>query len=461
MSLRFRLTAISVLLVGLGLLIASFATHYELKASLIDRLDQQLADAQDSGFEALFRPGPDSQRAIRPDAYLALYLPDGTLLHGRVPVGKRTLPEFMHTAPTGLSTQDGYRVQVTHPGPPGSQAKLVIAFPLSDVNSTLSRLARLEVLAGLLVMIAVAVLALIAVRAALRPLGRIEETAGAIAAGDLTRRVEEDSRTEVGRLGRALNEMLAQIEHAFHEREESERRLRRFIADASHELRTPLTSVRGYAELFRRGAADRPADLEMAMRRIEDDAARMGLLVDDLLLLARLDQGRPLERDQVDLAAVARELVEDSRLLHPEWPVALHGDAAAVIAGDELRLRQAIGNLLANARAHCAEGTPIDVTVADGEDGVTVSVADHGPGIAPEDAERVFERFFRADPSRARASGGSGLGLSIVQSIALAHGGSATVESAVGEGSTFRLVIPRVRELPSAAEPLVLPEAQR
>jgi two-component system OmpR family sensor kinase len=460
-SLRFRLTAISVLLVGLGLLAASVATHYELKASLIDRLDQQLTDAQGAALRSL-SGDPDSQRAIQPDAYVALYSGDGRLVRARVPVDSpRTLPSWVHTAPSGMSTRSGYRVSVTDAGPPGFDGKLVVAYPLSDVNSTLSRLGKLEVLAGILVLVAVGVLAGIAVKAALRPLERIEETAGAIAAGDLTRRVEEDTRTEVGRLGRALNEMLAQIERAFNEREESERRLRRFIADASHELRTPLTSVRGYAELFRRGAAERPADLEMAMRRIEDDAARMGLLVDDLLLLARLDQGRPLEREQVDLAAVARELVEDSRLLHPAWPVELHGDAAAVVAGDELRLRQAIGNLLANARAHCPEGTAIEVTVTDGEGGVAVAVADHGPGIAPEHAERVFERFFRADPSRARASGGSGLGLSIVQSIAVAHGGSASVESTVGEGSTFTLTVPRARGLAAATEPLALPEAQR
>ena len=238
-------------------------------------------------------------------------------------------------------------------------ATLVIAVPLDDVHSTVQRLTMIELLVGAIALVAVGVLALILVRVGLRPLGRIEQTAGAIAAGDLSQRVENsDPRTEVGRLGGALNEMLAQIERAFAERERSENRLRRFVADASHELRTPLTSVRGYAELFRRGASDRPEDLRVVMRRIEDEAARMGVLVEDMLLLARLDQGRPLEREPVDLGAIAADLADDARMLHPDWPVELRVDGETIVTGDELRLRQALGNLLANARAHTPAGHP-------------------------------------------------------------------------------------------------------
>jgi two-component system OmpR family sensor kinase len=237
--------------------------------------------------------------------------------------------------------------------------------------------------------------------------------------------------------------MLAQIEQAFREREASEDRLRRFVADAGHELRTPLTSVRGYAELFRHGADQRPDDLALAMRRIEEEASRMGVLVDDLLLLARLDQGRPLEREPVDLRHVTGDLVTDAQRLHPEWPLEFDeaGDPL-VVTGDDLRLHQAIGNLLANCRAHTPAGTALTVRLSSRDAMAVVEVADKGPGIDPEIAGRVFERFVRADDSRARASGGSGLGLAIVSSIVEAHGGRVELDTEVGKGSTFRLLIP-------------------
>ncbi len=236
--------------------------------------------------------------------------------------------------------------------------------------------------------------------------------------------------------------MLTRIEESFAERRETERRLRQFVADASHELQTPLTSVRGYAELFRRGAAQRPDDLATAMGRIEAEATRMGVLVDDLLLLARLDQGRPMDAAPVDLTALVGDLVADARAVEPDRPIALEAGAPVTVHGDDLRLRQVVGNLLSNARAHTPPGTPVTVRtlVRNGE--AVVEVADRGPGLPSEHAARVFERFFRADPSRARASGGSGLGLSIVSSIAEAHGGRAEVESAPGEGALFRVVLP-------------------
>ena len=255
---------------------------------------------------------------------------------------------------------------------------------------------------------------------------------------------EADPRTEVGSLGRSLNAMLAQIEQAFDERRRSEQRLRRFVADASHELRTPLTSVRGFAELFRRGAAERPDDLALVMARIEAEAERMGVLVEDLLLLARLDSGRPLDVVEIDPATIVAELAEDALLLHPQRPLALHADGDCRVQGDPLRLRQAVVNLLANARQHTPEGTPIDLAVERRGDDVVIEVADRGPGLGDAADGRLFERFYRADPSRARASGGAGLGLSITAAILEAHGGSVEAANREGGGAVFRLVLPAV-----------------
>jgi len=236
--------------------------------------------------------------------------------------------------------------------------------------------------------------------------------------------------------------MLARIEQAFAKQQASEQRLRQFLADASHELRTPLTSIRGYSELFRLGAAERPGDLSAAMRRIEDEATRMGVLVDDLLLLARLDQGRPLELVPVDLASVAREVAADAAVVDAGRAITFTAPSPVVVLGDEQRLRQAIANLVRNALYHTPPGTPVEVTVrADGAR-AAVSVTDHGPGIAPEHLGKIFERFYRADSSRTRESGGMGLGLAIVSSIAEAHGGSARVESEVGSGATFTIELP-------------------
>ncbi len=248
--------------------------------------------------------------------------------------------------------------------------------------------------------------------------------------------------TEVGRLGASLNAMLSQIEIAFKERQASENRLRRFVADASHELRTPLTSVRGYAELFRRGASENPEDLAVVMTRIEAEAERMGILVEDLLLLAKLDQGRPLAHEPVDLSALVGEMAGDHRLLHPEWPIEEETAPGLTVSGDELRLRQAIGNLLSNARSYTPPGTRIAVSAAAGDGMARIEVADEGPGVPSEMGDRVFERFFRADESRTRSSGGAGLGLAIVSAIAAAHGGRAEMESTPGKGATFRIVLP-------------------
>jgi two-component system OmpR family sensor kinase len=283
------------------------------------------------------------------------------------------------------------------------------------------------------------------VRRELHPLEEMSTTAGAIAAGDLSQRVARaDDVTEVGRLGTSLNTMLQQIEEAFAARQATEQQLRRFVADVSHELRTPLTSIRGYAELFRRGAASRPEDLATTMRRIEDEAQRMGVLVEDLLLLARLDEGRPLGREPVDLAALAEDIAGDARVAQPDRAVTVLGaDQPAVVPGDDHRLRQAVANLVFNALQHTPAGSPVEVRLVRRPADVVVEVVDHGEGLTMEDAPHVFERFWRPDASRTRQSGGgAGLGLSIVASVAAAHGGSAEVGPTPGGGATFRLLLP-------------------
>jgi two-component system OmpR family sensor kinase len=319
----------------------------------------------------------------------------------------------------------------------------VLASPLRELNATVHRVFVIEVVVTLGVLAGLAVLALWLVRSGLRPLDEMAATAAAIAEGDLSRRVQRaDHTTEVGRLGMALNTMLGQIEAAFAERHASEGRLRRFVADASHELRTPLTSIRGYAELFRRGAASRPEDLEKAMRRIEEEAARMGVMVDDLLLLARLDQGRPLERRPVDLVRIAADAVDDAVAVEPDRPIDYDHAEKAILLGDEGRLRQVAANLLANARVHTPPGTPVHVSVRIVDGTAVLEVADEGPGLTADDAGRVFERFYRTDPSRVRSHGGAGLGLSIVAALAEAHGGRASVVPSADAGATFRVVFP-------------------
>jgi two-component system OmpR family sensor kinase len=324
-----------------------------------------------------------------------------------------------------------------------------VAIPLSETQRILDRLVLTELLVGGGVLILVAALALWLVRIGLRPLEGIGETAGAIAAGDLSRRVEPaDDRTEVGRLGASLNAMLAQIEAAFDERRATESRLRRFVADASHELRTPLTSIRGYAELFRRGADARPEDLEKSMARIEAEASRMGVLVDDLLLLARLDQGRALEREPLDLAEVVAEAVEGFRAIEPERPIELETDGRSQLVGDEGRLRQVVDILLDNARVHTNTGTPVHVRVGGGDGDVVLSVEDEGPGLSEEQREKAFERFYRGDPGRSRSTGGAGLGLSIATAIVEAHGGSISASSPGAGGARFEVRLPSSPAVP-------------
>jgi two-component system, OmpR family, sensor kinase len=336
---------------------------------------------------------------------------------------------------------------------------LVVAQPLDATAGTLHRLLLVE-----LVVSAIAVVAALAagwwlVRLGLRPLQGMERTAEAVARGDLTERVPgENDRTEVGRLARTLNTMLARIQSAFDARLASERRLRaseqrlrRFVADASHELRTPIAAVSAYAELFARGAGGDPDDLERVMTGIRSETDRMERLVADLLQLARLDEGRPLEAVPVDLVALCAQAVRTASTVAPAWPTRVEATEPVEVRGDERALHQVFDNLLANVRQHTPEGTTTRVGVRyDGPQAVVV-VADSGPGFSAADAAHLFERFYRVDPSRSRARGGAGLGLSIVEAIVAAHGGSVAVQSAPGAGATFTVRLPSLRSFPDEA----------
>jgi two-component system OmpR family sensor kinase len=329
-----------------------------------------------------------------------------------------------------------YRV-LASPDPSGA-GLTIVAVPVHDADAVLHRLLLVEalVIAGVLALLGI--VAWFVVRVGLLPLDRMGHTAGAIAAGDLSRRVSPaDPRTEVGRLGIALNAMLDRLEDAFAERRAGETRLRRFLADASHELRTPLASIRGYAELFRMGAARSPEELEKAMRRIEEEAARMGVLVEDLLTLARLDQAPDARHEPVDVSALAADAVDDARATAPDRAIAAALEPGLVVLGDANGLRQVLGNLLRNALVHTPEGTPVEVTTTREEDWVRVEVRDHGPGLPPGDPAALFERFWRAEGGRERGRAGSGLGLAIVAGIVEAHGGDVRAADAPGGGASF------------------------
>jgi two-component system, OmpR family, sensor kinase len=326
-----------------------------------------------------------------------------------------------------------------------------IAISLSSVDSTVHRLELVIAGVSALVLALLAALGTLAVRLGLRPLADVEHTAHRIAQGDLSQRVTDGRPgTEIGRLAESLNGMLSQIEAAFTARQASEATLRRFVADASHELRTPLTTIRGYSELFRQGAVTDEASQLQATSRIEAEATRMGRLVDDLLLLAELDQ--PTESDVVsvgstDLAALTSDAVSDARAADSSRSIYYTGppsDVPVPVGGD--RLRQVLANLLTNAIVHTPPGTPVEVTLTTTPTTARLEVSDRGPGIAEDDAARIFERFFRTDTSRSRARGGTGLGLSIVHAVVAASGGVVTCHSVLGEGTTFTVELPMSKD---------------
>ena len=475
--LRVTLVAALVVLVAVGLVATGAVVTTSIRGYLVDQVDRDLVQT------AQREPRPEDLGGDRSadgpfetsrDEYFGVSAADGSRLRGTT-TNAASAP-VLSGRDLLAATDQPFTVEAVGSGPDwrvivradafvtrlGEPVIVVRGVSLADVEDTTDRLVLAELLVGAIVLVVLGALAYVVVRTSLRPLREVETTAAAIAAGDLTRRVpESDPRTEVGRLSRALNGMLTQIETAFRARERSEHsarasedRMRQFVADASHELRTPLTSIRGFAELYRQGAVTGHDEVQRVMRRVEDEAARMGLLVEDLLLLARLDQQRPLQRTPVDLLEIVTDAVGDARVLAPDRAVdlAVHGDEAPVVLGDEPRLRQVVTNLMSNALTHTPVGTAVAVTLDTDAAGlrpghVRVAVHDRGPGLSPEDRTKVFERFYRSDPSRTRSAGGTGLGLSIVAALVAAHGGHVTVESEPGRGSTFAVDLPLLAQL--------------
>jgi two-component system, OmpR family, sensor kinase len=581
--LRVKLITAVLALVAVGLVIISVAGIGYLSSYLLNQQDAQLSGSENNA-ATLVQDYLNVGHTTSLYETTVLWLPNrsksaqtvvypGTRAFGS---GSQANPGIRTSAEPGPEIQAGAswlagNEAVTVPASSGGHRWRVIAFPdqayqspngsqvtgtiivgedVSNIYRTIGKLTGIDIIVSGILLLGLAVVGIAVVRASLRPLTDIEQTAEAIAAGDLSRRVpDRDPRTEIGRLGRSLNTMLAQIETAFHARAQSEAaarrsedRMRQFVADASHELRTPLTAIRGFAEYYRQrggvapadpaghgelaGPAERrqlpagqdsaspsaalpagalggngsgqlaPADLDRIMRRVEQESSRMGILVEDMLLLARLDQQRPLEHRTVDLLTLAADAVHDARVVAPDRSINLTvgAGAALLVLGDEVRLRQVIGNLMSNALSHTPDGTPIDVRIRSGSlteawtatapppppaaaslppppsdpsapavpsapsappapgpgartsprSAAVLEVTDHGPGLTREQAEHAFERFYRAD--QARTTGGTGLGLAIVAALVAAHGGAVWVESVPGQGATFRIALPLAPE---------------
>jgi two-component system OmpR family sensor kinase len=480
-SLRVKLVATIVALAAAGLAVAGVATTASLHRYLLSRVDDQLRNfggqfADFAGGPRIASPGASGRfdqgpgpgagnRSLPGQFYVQQFTAQGAPSQTRsAPLGTTSPPKLPRltiaqararssTPFTVASTSGSNQWRVLTQALPDGTGSIAVATSLSDLNHTVMHLVLIETLIGVVVLVLIGSAGWLLIRRSLRPLVTVEHTAAAIAAGDLTQRVPDSSeRTEVGRLSRALNGMLAQIEDAFaHERSSqqraraSEQRMRQFVADASHELRTPLTSIRGFAELYRMSGAP-PEDLPRMMERIEDEATRMGVLVQDLLLLAHLDQQRPFDALPVDLLALAGDAVHDAALLAPDRDIRLEvaGAMAPVVTGDEARLRQVVHNLVSNALTHTPAATPVTVRVSTdpASEQVVLEVCDRGPGIEGSEARRVFERFYRADESRSRQAGGNGLGLSIVAGLVAAHDGSVDVVNRDGGGATFVMSLP-------------------
>jgi len=475
LSLRSRLVAVLVVALLVALTVTGYGVQAVLSRFLVGQIDDQLRTSYSRAVSDRFFVNGLVGEHGPPTAFATFLSVDGHPELSRTAVGRpdTPAPAFQPISADAAEATKGRIFSIA--GPSGQAwravalpasyttasgtsypASVVLALPLQDVHRAVNQLRLVTLLVGLAVIGLCAGLGWLAIRRSFRPLIEMEETAAAIAAGDLSRRIpERPASTEVGRLTSSLNGMLTQIESAFRAREASEARTRRFAADASHELRTPLASIRGFAELFRQGAV--PADeVPRTMRRIEDEAKRMGSLVEDLLLLARLDEQRPARHEEVDLAVLAGDAVHDAKGLDAERTVRLvglgpgSGPAPARVTGDEDRLRQVVANLVGNAVRHTPPGTPVEVAVGrDAAGRAVLEVRDHGRGLSTEQADKVFERFYRLDSSRRRGQdgqggkgGGSGLGLSIVAAVVAAHAGTVQVLTTPGGGATFRVELP-------------------
>ncbi|MEJ7901828.1 MAG: HAMP domain-containing sensor histidine kinase [Thermomicrobiales bacterium] len=479
MSIRARLTIAIAIVVLVVVAVLGTVVVQTTRATLIGQVDDQVVAIADRSkptgygdksadvdigrdYDGSYITGPsdgyDGNPWARNDYARLVYSADGTFEYGdyagyaddpQAPpdcpeIPSPELDEVLGEVVT-LPSTDGtlsYRTLIEESD---DGSFVAVGVPLTDVDDAVSNLLRVLLVASAVALMVAIGICWWVIRHGLRPVDHMVATAAAIADGNLGARIERpDPATELGRLGSALNEMMGKIQVADDARTAGEVRLRRFVADAAHELRTPLTSLRGYAELYRQGALADDASVTNAMGRIESEGARMARLVDDLLLLARLDQDRGLERLPVDLGALVRDGVEDFRVVTPERPVTLAVEPGATVPGDVMRLRQIVDNLLANVRTHTPAGTEVRVTVVRDDREAVLTVADSGPGIAADDQERIFERFWRADPARTRSRGGTGLGLAIVASLVEAHGGSISIESEVGQGAAFIVRMPLV-----------------
>jgi two-component system OmpR family sensor kinase len=472
MSLRSRVMAVAALLVVLTSLVTAVLGTTLLRSYLLSRVDTQLQDFATVANRTVAREQLQPSGSSRPQSLPTTFLVETIAASGQVsmaggPLGATDGPRLSaaqlsdagtpFTVPAAGTSGDSWRVLVEQTSGGGH---LVIAYVLGGLDSTVTRLEIADAIAAAAAVVLLAGVGLPLVRASLAPLREIESTAAAIAGGDFSRRIDHAARnTEVGRLAEALDTMLASIEAAYRARADgearavrSEERMRRFIADASHELRTPLTSVRGLAEFgLQQGAAASQEELLRLMGLIAGEAGRMSRLVDDLLLLARFDAGRALERRPVDLASIAAEAVQQARIVTAGRPVTLEAAEPVIVDGDRERLRQVIDNLIGNALQHTPPGTPVAVTVSGELDRGRLTVADQGPGLTRDQAAHVFERFYRTDAARTRARGGTGLGLAIAASLAAAHGGELTVDTEPGHGAAFRLRLPLAETVPAIA----------
>ena len=467
MTLRARLVTALGAFVTVGLVAFGFATYVRYSRVEYQRLDDQLRTALPSVSRQLTdaigidkrdgggRRGDDDRGpAVSVDyvsvlrvVYAELRSPSGDVVARLTSEGTPNLPSGVATLNrtyTVGSTEGTAKWRVSTAAASSSNAsgyQVIIATPTKPVTDSLSELLLIETVAGLIILLVLVGGSWVIVRRGLRPLESMGATARSINAGDLSQRVSPaDGKGEVGQLGLALNSMLDEIEDAFHTRDETERRLRQFLADASHELRTPLTSIQGFAELFRLGEKNDHVDQAIIMRRIEEESARMKSLVEDLLLLARLDETRTTERTRVDLAVIAADACSDAVALDASRTVTLDAPQPVVVLGNSDHLRQAVSNLVANAVKHTPSGTAINLSAHLRGNSAVITVRDHGAGLTDEALSHVFERFWQADT--ARAGTGAGLGLSIVDSIAKEHGGSARAANAEGGGAVFSIEIP-------------------